>query len=215
MSIRRHTRVLSVILLPLSALNCGEGSLTEGVTRAFDVAEDECVSSPDELTTAPGAPCEFDQGALTQTCVRSALGREVVETSRFASIEDYVEASAQLGKLTSLEQTHVEEGVPVRTALSYDEIGRLTRSVERAEGGLIVHKFSEYDAQDRPLRAILTGGGLAEQACAGYSISFDYADEAGVIARHIQPLSADCEGEERTEFGYSTLPSGVEHQLCP
>jgi hypothetical protein len=214
MSIRRHTRVLSVILLPLSALNCGEGSLTEDLTRALDSADEECVSSPDELMAVPAAPCEFDQGALTQTCVRGALGREVVETSRFASVEDYVEAAGHLGKLTSLEQIRIERGATIRTALSYDEVGRLTRSVELAAAGNVVHQFSEYDALDRPLRATLTGAGLAEQDCAGYAISFAYADDAGIISRHIQPLSADCEGEERTEFGYSTLPSGVEHQLC-
>jgi len=145
--------------------------------------------------------CQFDVEDLRYAC-RTDVGDVVTSTtSDFASVADFVEAARHIGKVTSLGEVRAQGDRVTRVHHFYDEIGRLTRSVEERPEGDVIHIFGNYDAAGRPRLEQQSGVALGGSDCTRVAVTLEYADAAGTVSRSFEP-AAGCAYPVLAEIDY-------------
>jgi hypothetical protein len=208
------TRALTVFLLPLLAWGCADADWTELHTDLDGVSPSDDSAALDDEASEPGGSvppdsiecrailasgsvsgraaggdreCEFDTAASRFDCVMT--GSDVLTREDYASAADFVEAGQHIGKVTSLASLQRENGRDRRTQNFFDELGRLTHSVESNPAGDVTHRYRDYDDVGRPRRESVTGGAGRRSDCGSVLVRIAYDDVLGTVSR---TLSGDA-----------------------
>jgi hypothetical protein len=193
MRLLKLTRAFSTLSLAMMGLHCADPEQTGSASEpGTDKAECRSFAATGkvELGQASGAlSCSFDPQTHRHVCKLEAGTDSLSTAEQYVSPGDFVEAGRHIGKLTSLSETRIENGVVRFTKHAYDELGRVTRSVEEHSAGHVVYAYQDYDAVGRPRRALLRS--LEQPApCGEVAVVITYADQERRVSRRYQAANA-------------------------
>lgn len=141
--------------------------------------------------------CVFDENEIEYTCTVDLGGETLRVVTTWGSLSAFIREAQTLGLVTSQTQVVEEPGSGPKTqTFFYDSDGRLERSEEERDEGVLTRVYSNYDAEGRP-----QDGEMSWQDCPdGVPFSMVYDELTNSVLTSFEPRAEDsCGREARTD----------------
>jgi hypothetical protein len=145
----------------------------------------------------------FDAGTLTYegTLSSDEMG-DMVTTVEYASLEDFVEEAAAVGRVRATTETLASDVVSMVTTFEYDADKRMISEFVDDENPNAHDQditFSEWDTEGRPTAGVLN---IPTFDCTDIGVTIVYDDDARKMTRTVDPTAgtgADCGSRDPTD----------------